>query len=263
MSPQSSRFGPLREGAATLFRLFAPAKEVALEIEGCSPLQMQRSQDGFLEASARAPAGTRYRFRVGDIAVPDPASRLQSGGAHGWSIVVDDAYPWRCDTWKGQPWAKTVFYELHVGLLGGFADVATELERLRDLGVTAIELMPIAAFPGKRNWGYDGVLPFAPSEAYGTPEALKGLIDRAHALELGVYLDVVYNHFGPDGNYLSLYAPEFFREDIHTPWGAAIDFRCAEVRRFFIENARYWIHEFRIDCLRLDGVHAIAPSAWL
>jgi len=134
---------------------------------------------------------------------------------------------------------------------------------LRDLGFTAIELMPVAAFPGTRNWGYDGVLPFAPAEAYGTPDELKALIDRAHELGLMMMLDVVYNHFGPDGNYLSAYAPEFFRDEVHTPWGAAIDFRCHAVRRFFIENALYWIREFRFDGLRLDAVHAIEPKDFL
>jgi maltooligosyltrehalose trehalohydrolase len=123
--------------------------------------------------------------------------------------------------------------------------------------------MPIADFPGQRNWGYDGVLPFAPDGAYGTPDELKALVDRAHALGLMVFLDVVYNHFGPEGNWLGVYAPQFFRDDIPTPWGNAIDFRQPMVRRFFLENALYWIHEFRIDGLRLDAVHAIADRDWL
>src|SRR5262249_456591 len=146
---------------------------------------------------------------------------------------------------------------------GGFEGVRGELQRLADLGITAIELMPIADFPGKRNWGYDGVLPFAPACCYGTPDELKALIDDAHGLGVMVFLDVVYNHFGPDGNYLGSYAPAFFRDDVDTPWGAAIDFRHAEVRRFFIENALMWLMEYRFDGLRFDAVHAIANQDFL
>jgi malto-oligosyltrehalose trehalohydrolase len=154
-------------------------------------------------------------------------------------------------------------YELHVGVFGGFNGVARELPRLAKLGVTAIELMPIAEFPGARNWGYDGVLPFAPECSYGTPDELKALIDAAHENGLMIYLDVVYNHFGPDGNYLSYYAPAMFRVDLTTPWGPAIDFRQKEVRRFFTENALYWLIEYRFDGLRFDAVHAISEPDWL
>src|SRR5690606_32170013 len=150
-----------------------------------------------------------------------------------------------------RPWHEAVLYELHVGLLGGFAGVRRYLPNLADLGVTAIELMPIAEFPGSRNWGYDGVLPFAPDASYGSPDELKALVDDAHGLGLMVFLDVVYNHFGPDGNYLGEYAKPFFRHDIHTPWGDAIDFRQPQVRQYFAENALYWIREFRFDGLRL------------
>ena len=156
-----------------------------------------------------------------------------------------------------------MLYELHAGLLGGFAGVQARLPELAELGVTAVELMPINDFPGKRNWGYDGVLPFAPDAAYGSPDDLKRLVDAAHGLGLMVFLDVVYNHFGPDGNYLNAYAPDFFRSDVHTPWGSAIDFRRPEVRRFFIENALYWLMEYRFDGLRFDAVHAIATPDWL
>ena len=138
-----------------------------------------------------------------------------------------------------------------------------DLDRLADLGVTAVELMPVSDFPGTRNWGYDGVLPFAPDRAYGTPDELKALVDAAHERGLMMFLDVVYNHFGPDGNYLGLYAPQFFRHDVKTPWGAAIDFRQPPVRRFFIENALYWLTEYRFDGLRFDAVHAIADQTWL
>jgi malto-oligosyltrehalose trehalohydrolase len=179
-------------------------------------------------------------------------------------MVIDPAsYRWRQTDWRGRPWRDAVIYELHVGLLGGFAGVARELPRLAATGFTAIELMPIAEFPGTRNWGYDGVLPFAPQSSYGSPDELKALIDAAHRHGLMIYLDVVYNHFGPDGNYLHLYAPQVFRDDIATPWGPAIDFRRHEVRRFFIENALYWLLEYRFDGLRFDAVHAISDPTWL
>src|SRR5262249_27654117 len=149
----------------------------------------------------------------------------------------------------GRPWHETVLYEVHCGTMGGFHGVRRALPRLAGLGVTAIELMPINDFPGRRNWGYDGVLPFAPDASYGTPDDLKELIDAAHELDLMMFLDVVYNHFGPDGNYLPSYAPNMFRDDIATPWGAAIDFRVPEVRRFFAENAQFWLMEYRFDGL--------------
>ncbi|MGZ6176365.1 MAG: malto-oligosyltrehalose trehalohydrolase, partial [Candidatus Binataceae bacterium] len=165
--------------------------------------------------------------------------------------------------WRGRPWSETVLYELHAGTLGGFAGVARELPRLAALGITAVELMPVNDFPGARNWGYDGVLPFAPDHAYGSPDDLKALVDAAHGHGLMIFLDVVYNHFGPDGNYISSYAPQFFRPDVKTPWGPAIDFRNAEVRGFFTENALYWLMEYRFDGLRFDAVHAITEADWL
>ena len=198
------------------------------------------------------------------LVVPDPASRAQAGDVHGASVVVDpSAYRWRNEQWRGRPWKETVFYELHAEVLGGFPGVANELTRLAELGITAVELMPIAEFPGARNWGYDGVLPFAPESSYGSPDALKSLIDAAHDNGLMIFLDVVYNHFGPDGNYLARYAPEMFRSDVNTPWGPAIDFRRKEVRRFFTDNALYWLIEYRFDGLRFDAVHAITEPDWL
>jgi malto-oligosyltrehalose trehalohydrolase len=250
----------------TAFRLFAPAQAgVAVEIEGARPVPMRQSGDGWFEAEAACGAGARYRFRLASgEAVTDPASRAQAGDVHDPSIVVDpQAYEWRYPDWQGRPWHEAVLYELHVGAFGGFAGVAGKLPSLADLGVTAIELMPIADFPGQRNWGYDGVLPFAPDAAYGTPDALKALVDAAHERELMIFLDVVYNHFGPEGNYLAAYAPQFFRDDIATPWGPAIDFREREVRRFFTENALYWLMEYRFDGLRFDAVHAISEPDWL
>ena len=250
----------------TRFRLWAPAQSaVAVAVEGSAPVPMTESGDGWFEAEIGCGAGSLYRYVLQDgTAVPDPASRAQKGDIHGFSVVVDPSrYRWRQTEWQGRPWNETIVYELHVGLLGGYAAIANELPRLAALGITAIELMPIAEFPGARNWGYDGALPFAPECSYGAPDDLKALIDAAHALKLGVFLDVVYNHFGPDGNYLSLYAPQFFRDDVTTPWGPAIDFRRREVRAFFIANALYWLSEYRFDGLRLDAVHAITERGWL
>ena len=250
----------------TRFRLWAPSKtKVTLEVEGLPPIAMAAKEDGWFEAEAACGAGSRYRYRIADdLAVPDPASRLQNGDVHDASIVCDpNAYRWKHPDWMGRPWHETVLYELHAGALGGFHGVRRQLPTLAGLGFTAIELMPIADFPGPRNWGYDGVLPYAPDAAYGTPEELKELIDTAHGLGMMVFLDVVYNHFGPDGNYLGAYAADFFRDDIKTPWGQAIDFRKRQVRDFFTENAQYWLTEYRFDGLRFDAVHAISEKDWL
>jgi malto-oligosyltrehalose trehalohydrolase len=251
---------------STRFRLWGPSQRaIAVDVEGLGTLPMTRGGDGWFTAEAACGAGSRYRYRLDDgRLVPDPASRAQAADVHGPSLVVDPAaYRWRHPEWRGRPWTEAVIYELHAGVLGGFRGVERELARLAALGITAIELMPVAAFPGRRNWGYDGVLPFAPASAYGTPDDLKALVDAAHGHGLMIYLDVVYNHFGPDGNYLAAYAPQFFRDDIATPWGPAIDFRRPEVRRFFTENALYWLMEFRFDGLRFDAVHAIPEPDWL
>jgi malto-oligosyltrehalose trehalohydrolase len=250
----------------TRFRLWAPAQQaVAVEIEGRAATAMTRSAEGWFEIEARCGAGARYRYRLDDgLLVPDPASRAQADDVHGPSLVVDPrAYRWKRPEWRGRPWHETVLYELHVGTLGGFSGVQAMLPGLAATGVTAVELMPINDFPGRRNWGYDGVLPFAPDRSYGTPDELKALVDAAHGQGLMIFLDVVYNHFGPDGNYLARYAPGFFRDDIATPWGAAIDFRRPEVRRFFAENALYWLLEYRFDGLRFDAVNAISEADWL
>lgn len=250
----------------TRFRFWAPGqKAVGVEIDGLPRVPMTAQADGWFEAKAACGPGATYRYRLeSGQAVPDPASRAQADDVHGASLVVDpNAYRWRHPEWKGRPWHETVLYELHVGTCGGFAGVAADLDRLAGLGVTAVELMPVNDFPGTRNWGYDGVLPFAPDRAYGTPEELRALVDAAHERGLMMFLDVVYNHFGPDGNYLGLYAPQFFRDDVPTPWGTAIDFRQKPVRRFFIENALHWLTEYRFDGLRFDAVHAIADQDWL
>jgi len=252
------------------FRLWAPkAERVALRLHGTGDLPMMKEAGGWHQlTTGAAHAGSRYQYLIGDQAVPDPASRYQPEDVHGPSEVVDPgAYEWRDAMWPGRRWEEIVLYELHAGTFsesGDFAGIARHLDHLVDLGITAIELMPVADFPGGRNWGYDGVLLFAPDGRYGRPEDLKRLVDQCHARGLAVFLDVVYNHFGPDGNYLHLYAPDFFTERHKTPWGAAINFDGANarpVRDFFIENALYWLEEFHIDGLRFDAVHAILDDS--
>ncbi|MPR02223.1 malto-oligosyltrehalose trehalohydrolase [Pseudomonas sp. MAFF 212408] len=250
----------------TRFALWAPdAFYVSVELENGKSIAMLPQADGWFETEIQCPAGTLYRYNIdGEMDVPDPASRAQAADVHGWSVVVDPlAYQWRHSNWQGRPWHEAVIYEVHVGALGGYAGVEQHLPRLAELGVTAIELMPLAQFPGERNWGYDGVLPYAPQASYGTPEQLKQLVDSAHEHGLAVILDVVYNHFGPDGNYLGQYAKGFFQEDVHTPWGAGIDFDRREVRDFFLDNALMWLLEYRFDGLRLDAVHAIDNPGFL
>ena len=255
------------------FRLWAPdARDVTLLLEGQrnSEVTLEGNGDGWREARvAEAMAGTRYRFRIdGDLAVPDPASRFQPQDVHGPSEVIDPlAYEWKAAEWRGRPWEEAVIYEVHVGTFtpaGTFRAMCEKVPYLRDLGVTAIEIMPVADFPGTRDWGYDGVKLFAPDAAYGRPNDLKAFVDLAHANSLMVMMDVVYNHFGPEGNYLNAYAGRFFNPDRHTPWGAAINFDAEGsqvVRRFFVENALYWINEFAMDGLRFDAVHAIEDDS--
>lgn len=251
------------------FRLWAPARDaVAVWLEeGATALAMTPQGDGWFElVTDRAKPGMRYRYRFTDgTAVADPASRCQAGDVHEPSVIVDAAaYRWRAVGWHGRPWEETVLYELHTGLFGergGFSNVQRRLFELAALGVTAVELMPVADFAGSRGWGYDGVLPFAPDRSYGSPDDLKALIDAAHGLGLMIFLDVVYNHFGPEGNYLHQYAPGFFTRRFTTPWGEAIDFSRQPVRDFFIHNALYWIEEFQVDGLRLDAVHAIRDDS--
>ncbi len=259
-------WGPeLRDGADTRFRLWAPdRKAVTLEIDGAPSVAMQQDGAGWFTATAPASAGTRYRYRLDtDLAVPDPASRLQSGGVHGWSVVVDPRFAWSATEWRGRPWEEMVILEVHAGTLGGFEGIRDRLLAIAASGVTAIELMPVNAFGGTRNWGYDGVLPYAVAEPYGSPAELKTLVDTAHGLGISVFLDVVYNHFGPDGNYLNAYASAFFHQEIDTPWGGAVAVDADPVHRFFVDNALMWLRDYRIDGLRFDAVHAIANDDFL
>jgi maltooligosyltrehalose trehalohydrolase len=251
------------------FRLWAPKfEEISVAIENGPELPME-AQDGgwFTLTTDAARAGTRYRYRAGDLLVPDPASRHQPNDVHGPSEVIDPrSYEWRDEGWRGRPWEETVLYELHTGTFsssGDFAGVGRHLDHLADLGVTAIELLPVNDFPGRRNWGYDGTLLFAPDAAYGRPEDLKRLVEACHARGLSLFLDVVYNHFGPDGNYLGHYA-NFFTTRHQTPWGDGINFdgrSSRAVRDFFIHNALYWLEEFNVDGLRFDAVHAILDDS--
>jgi maltooligosyltrehalose trehalohydrolase len=260
------KFGARRQADGSVrFRLWAPAQEtVSVAIESGGLLPMQRSSDGWFEATAPVPDGTRYRYRLADgLMVPDPASTAQAPDVHDASVVATIAFNWQHPDWLGRPWTEVVLYEVHAGAAGGFRAIRRDLPRLKELGVTAIELMPVNDFPGTRNWGYDGVLPFAPDSAYGSRDDLKELVDAAHGLGLMMFLDVVYNHFGPDGNYLAAYAPQFFRDDLKTPWGPAIDFRRREVRDYFTSNVLMWLTEFRFDGLRFDAVHAIREQDWV
>jgi maltooligosyltrehalose trehalohydrolase len=254
-------FGARCTADGVSFRLWAPAaKRVELMLE--TPRPMARGNDGWFTADvAGLTAGARYKYRIdGDIDVPDPASAFQPDDVFGPSEVIDhDGYAWRARDWRGRPWQDTVLIETHVGTFtpeGTYREMIDKLDHLAASGITALELMPLADFAGQRNWGYDGVLWYAPDSAYGRPEDLKALIDEAHLRGLMVFLDVVYNHFGPEGNFLSRYAPSFFT-DAHTPWGSAIDYRVAQVRAFAIENALSWLHDYRFDGLRLDAVNQI------
>ena len=257
------------------FRLWAPtAREVDLVLhDGAGKsrsLTMPCAGDGWFELlTEQARAGSLYRYRIdGGLEVPDPASRGNPTDAHGPSVVVDpEAFVWDDTSWRPPPWHQAVVYELHVGTFseeGTFAGTEKKLDYLAELGITVIELMPIADFPGSRGWGYDGVLPFAPESAYGTPDDLKSLVCAAHRRGIAVMLDVVYNHFGPEGNYLHTYARPFFTDRHKTPWGDAINFDSPgnrTVRDFFIHNALYWLEEYHFDGLRLDAVHAIKDDS--
>ncbi|MCA1644355.1 MAG: malto-oligosyltrehalose trehalohydrolase [Chloroflexi bacterium] len=256
------------------FRVWAPAPaRVEVELADTGQLvAMDRDGDALWSAFvSSARPGTRYGYRLnGQLSRPDPYSRSQPQGPHGPSAVVDpNAYRWHDHAWLGQGIQGLVIYQLHIGTAtpeGTFDSLIAQLPRIKALGVSAIEPLPVTEFPGQRNWGYDGVDLFAPAHVYGGPDALKRLVDAAHQHGLGVILDVVYNHFGPDGNYLRDFSPDYFTERYHTPWGAAINYdgppaTATWVRRVVLDNARYWLHEYHADGLRLDATHAIYDNS--
>jgi len=271
----SMPFGAELRSDGVRFRLWAPSADrvdLLLQTGGGAEerLPLEKDKDGWFQlVTDRAGAGSAYRFALPDgPTVPDPASRHQSHDVHGPSVVIDPrAYRWQVPDFGGRPWEETVLYEMHVGTFtpaGTWRAAIDRLEHLAMLGVTAVELLPLSDFPGTRGWGYDGVLPFAPDGAYGTPDDLKMLVDAIHVHGMTAWLDVVYNHFGPEGNYLHAYASSFFTDRHHTPWGAAINYdgkRSRPVRDFVIHNALYWLEEYRFDGLRLDAVHAILDDS--
>lgn len=244
------------------FAVWAPdAKRVSLEVEG-RRFDMGDDGRGHWQVSLAARAGEAYRFVIDGRAFPDPASRCQRDGVHGPSILVDDPPPMR--NWTGRAWAEAVVFELHLVTFtpeGTLRAATAQLERLAGIGITFVELMPIAQFHGRFGWGYDGVFPSALHDAYGTYEDLRAFVDRAHDLGLAVLLDVVYNHFGPEGACIHDVCPLFFHVDRYSPWGASIDFSHPEVRAFFIDSAEWWIVQHRFDGLRLDAVHAIEDDS--
>ena len=265
----------VQESGGVRFRLWAPqAQCVHLQLEPLEGekrlLPMENRGRGWyhLQTDDACP-GALYRYQVNrELLVPDPASRYQPEDVHGPSEVVSPIdFSWDDGAWKGRPWEETIFYEIHVGTFtseGSFAAAAARLGYLADLGITAVELMPLADFPGGRNWGYDGAFLFAPDSSYGRPEDLKRFVQTAHRQGLMVFLDVVYNHFGPEGNYLHLYAESFFTNRHRTPWGAAIHFDGPDsraVRDFFVHNALFWLEEYHFDGLRIDAVHAIRDDS--
>ncbi len=254
------------------FRVWAPrARQVEVRLLGARERvePLAPGARGYFEATLEGvPPGSLYLYRLdGERDLPDPASRSQPDGVHGPSEVVDpSAFAWTDEAWANPPLEAYVLYELHVGTFtdeGTFEAIVPRLGDLRELGVTAVELMPVAQFPGGRNWGYDGVFPFAPQSTYGGPEGLRRLVDACHRAGIAVVLDVVYNHLGPEGNYLGAYGP-YFTDRYKTPWGAAMNVDgpgSDEVRRYFVENACYWLEEFHVDAFRLDAIHAIVDQS--
>ena len=258
-------WGALPDGDAARFRLWAPGVEsLTLHLQG-RDVPMRATEGGWFEAREAVAPGDAYHFVLPDgTKVPDPAARAQAAGVNGSSVLVDPrAYEWTAAS-PMRPWEEAVIHEIHVGTFteeGTFAAAAERMPYLADLGITAVELMPVAQFDGERGWGYDGVLLYAPHNAYGTPEDMKRLVETAHRAGLMVLLDVVYNHFGPEGNYLPTYAPDFYGHGRETPWGDAIDFTEEAVRAFYYENALYWLEEYDLDGLRLDAIdHIHDPS---
>lgn len=253
--------------AATSFTVWAPRVQT-VSVHLISPeertLPLTPGRKGYFHSTIDGVMpDSLYKFQFADGSeFPDPASRYQPQGVHGPSAVIDRAFDWSDENWAGVPLEDYILYELHIGTFtpeGTFDSAIPLLDYLKELGITAIEVMPVAAFPGSRNWGYDGVFPFAVQASYGGPSGLKRFVDAAHAKGLAVVLDVVYNHLGPEGNYLGQYGP-YFTSKYQTPWGEAINFdgeQSSEVRRYFLENAVQWIRDYHIDALRLDAIHSI------
>lgn len=258
----------LDENGGAHFRLWAPGlRELRLRLQGGEERAMDPLGDGWFELVANGVRhGASYQFVLPDgLAVPDPAARAQASDVHGTSLLVDPrGFEWQATGWRGRPLEEAVIYELHAGSFspeGDFDGIRRRLDHLADTGFTAIELMPVAQFSGNRGWGYDGVLLYCPHAAYGGVDGLKRLVDAAHQRGLMMFLDVVYNHFGPDGNYLGAYAPEFFDPERHTPWGPGIRFEEQAVRDFFTDNPIYWLEEFQFDGLRFDAVDQIKDAS--
>jgi maltooligosyltrehalose trehalohydrolase len=279
MSDWTPALGARFDGQATTFRVWAPDRDrLDLVVDPApgrqvetGPRPLERDATGYwVGRFADLTPGARYRYRLDgrdDLTFPDPASRYQPDGVHGASEVVDPAaFAWRHDGWQPPPLRDVVLYELHVGTFtpeGTFRAAMDRLPYVAELGVTMIELMPVADFAGSRNWGYDGVALFAPARCYGTPDDLRAVIDAAHGHGLGVFMDVVYNHLGPDGAYANAFSPYYF-VDTHTAWGAGVNLdgpHSPEVRRFFTENALHWAREYHVDGLRLDATHAMRDSS--
>lgn len=270
-TPWQPGVGALMDPAGVRFRVWAPdARSIELVTEDGQSFPLTRQPDGVHELfHPHASAGFLYRYRVdGNGPFPDPASRYQPQGVHGPSQVIDPThFAWTDHAWQGPDPDRLVIYELHVGTFtpeGTFAAAAERLADLKKLGITAVELMPVADFPGERGWGYDGVSLYAPARCYGTPDDLRQLIDTAHRLGLAVLLDVVYNHLGPDGNYLGVYSSHYFSKIHETPWGSGPNFdgeRSEGAVQFFIENTLSWIHDYHIDGVRLDATHAILDDS--
>ena len=258
------------EGDGVRFNVYAPkCKEVGVWIEKKdAPLVLERGERGLFTAHATGMrAGARYKLRLDDAdkPIPDPASRYQPDGPHGFSQVVDhSAFKWTDAAWRGCKLRGQVIYEMHVGTFtkdGSYRAASTELAELKESGITLIELMPLAEFPGRFGWGYDGVQLYAPYHGYGQPDDLRAFIDAAHSHGIGVILDVVYNHFGPDGNYLNLFSDQFFTDKYINDWGKAIDFETSpDVRAFFTENAAYWVRDYHFDGLRLDATQNVQDA---
>ncbi len=263
--------GAIVNGNTTDFRVWAPAAQyVSIKLRSGHEFPMKPGESGIFSATLPVGAGARYWYVLdGTKPLPDPVSRLLPEGVHGPTEIVDpEAFPWSSEEqrWRGVDFRDAIFYELHVGTFtqqGTFDGIIKRLGYLKELGVTAIELMPVAAFPGARDWGYDGASPYAVQASYGGPHGLKQLVDEAHRAGLAVVVDVVYNHLGPEGNYLSRFGP-YFTDKHHTPWGAAINYDQLgreQVRRYFIENALYWVREYHVDGLRLDAIQTIKDDS--